>query len=150
MHVCFVDALFFFSELRPVLHQFNLLVSAMVHFISQLQYYITFEVHIHVYTFQLVQFSIHYILYFALLQFLSYHCCQCPAQVMECCWAALVKRVEAAEDLDQVIDAHDQFLEKVTAQCLLDSQSQVLPPLPPPPPLLTHTLTHKYVHTHML
>ncbi len=32
-------------ELRSVLHQFNLLVSAMVHFISQLQYYITFEVY---------------------------------------------------------------------------------------------------------
>ncbi len=31
-------------ELRSVLHQFNLLLSAMVHFISQLQYYITFEV----------------------------------------------------------------------------------------------------------
>ena len=44
---------------------------------------------------------------------------------MECCWAALVKRVEAAEDLDQVIDAHDQFLEKVTTQCLLDPHSQV-------------------------
>ena len=27
-----------------MLHQFNLLVSAMVHFIAQLQYYITFEV----------------------------------------------------------------------------------------------------------
>ncbi len=44
---------------------------------------------------------------------------------MECCWAALVKRVEAAVDLDQVIDAHNQFLEKVTTQCLLDTQSQV-------------------------
>ena len=44
---------------------------------------------------------------------------------MECCWAALVKRIEAAKDLDHVIDAHDQFLEKVTAQCLLDTQSQV-------------------------
>lgn len=32
------------SELRAVLHQSHLLVSAMVHFISQLQYYITFEV----------------------------------------------------------------------------------------------------------
>lgn len=32
------------SELRPVLHQCHLLTSAMVHFITQLQYYITFEV----------------------------------------------------------------------------------------------------------
>ena len=35
---------FFLPELRPVLHQCHLLVSTMVHFITQLQYYITFEV----------------------------------------------------------------------------------------------------------
>lgn len=34
----------FSTELGYVLHQSHLLVSAMVHFISQLQYYITFEV----------------------------------------------------------------------------------------------------------
>ena len=34
----------FIVELRRVLHQSNLLVSAMIHFITQLQYYITFEV----------------------------------------------------------------------------------------------------------
>lgn len=33
------------SELYPVVHQCHLLISAMVHFISQLQYYINFEVH---------------------------------------------------------------------------------------------------------
>ncbi len=37
-------ALYTIHELRPVLHQCNLLISAMVHFITQLQYYITFEV----------------------------------------------------------------------------------------------------------
>ncbi len=37
-------ALFSIPELRPVLHQCHLLISAMVHFITQLQYYITFEV----------------------------------------------------------------------------------------------------------
>ena len=46
-------------------------------------------------------------------------------QVMECCWASLVKKVEVAEDLDQVIDAHDSFLEQITTQCLLDPDSQV-------------------------
>ena len=46
-------------------------------------------------------------------------------QVMECCWARLVKKVEVAEDLDQVIDAHDSFLEQITTQCLLDPESQV-------------------------
>ena len=44
---------------------------------------------------------------------------------MECCWAGLVKKVEVAEDLDQVIDAHDSFLEQITTQCLLDTDSQV-------------------------
>ena len=47
------------------------------------------------------------------------------AQVMECSWARLVKKVEAAEDLDQVIEAHDSFLEQITTQCLLDPGSQV-------------------------
>ena len=60
-----------------------------------------------------------------LLNVLYHHVYLYYPKVMECCWAALVKRVEAAKDLDQVIDAHDQFLEKVTAQCLLDTQSQV-------------------------
>ena len=46
-------------------------------------------------------------------------------QVMECSWARLVKKVEVAEDLDQVIEAHDSFLEQITAQCLLDPHSQV-------------------------
>ena len=59
------------------------------------------------------------------LSVLYHHVYLYHPKVMECCWAALVKRVEAAKDLDQVIDAHDQFLEKVTAQCLLDTQSQV-------------------------
>ena len=46
-------------------------------------------------------------------------------QVMECSWAGLVRKVSAAEDLDQVISAHDKFLEQITAQCLLDQESQV-------------------------
>ena len=33
------------ADLCPVLHECHLLISAMVHFISQLQYYINFEVH---------------------------------------------------------------------------------------------------------
>ena len=44
---------------------------------------------------------------------------------MECSWAGLVRKVSAAEDLDQVISAHDNFLEQITAQCLLDEKSQV-------------------------
>ena len=44
---------------------------------------------------------------------------------MECCWAGLVKKVTGAEDLGQVISAHDSFLEQITAQCLLNPDSQV-------------------------
>ena len=37
-----------------------------------------------------------------------------------------MKKIEVAEDLDQVIDAHDSFLEQITTQCLLDPDSQGL------------------------
>ena len=43
-------------ELHPVVHQCHLLISAMVHFISQLQYYINFEV-LHVYILSPVLYS---------------------------------------------------------------------------------------------
>ena len=110
-----------------MLHQCHLLISTMVHFITQLQYYVTFEV------------------YTAIVVICLYVCvCErerereretererrardtiALLQVMECCWARLVKKVEVAEDLDQVIDAHDSFLEQITTQCLLDPDSQV-------------------------
>ena len=47
---------------------------------------------------------------------------------MECCWAALLKKVEAASDgdLDHLIDAHEKFLDQIIAECLLDTQSQVI------------------------
>ena len=45
---------------------------------------------------------------------------------MECSWAGLLAKVEKAEDLDQVIQAHDHFLDHVTRQCLLDDTSQTL------------------------
>ena len=94
-----------------MLHQCHLLISTMVHFITQLQYYITFEVHN----------TIHCV-YVCVCVRERY---SCLFQVMECCWARLVKKVEVAEDLDQVIDAHDSFLEQITTQCLLDPDSQV-------------------------
>ena len=45
------------------------------------------------------------------------------SQVMECCWASLEKQVHEAEDLDQVIVAHHEFLEMIAAQCLLDTSA---------------------------
>lgn len=44
--------------------------------------------------------------------------------MLECSWAGLVGKVELAEDLDEVIEAHEKFLEKITCQCLLDPASQ--------------------------
>lgn len=48
----------------------------------------------------------------------------CCVQVLECSWAGLVTKVGGAKDLDEVIEAHQQFLEKITCQCLLDHASQ--------------------------
>lgn len=44
--------------------------------------------------------------------------------MLECSWAGLVGQVEAAGDLDEVITAHQDFLDKITRQCLLDDISQ--------------------------
>ena len=46
--------------------------------------------------------------------------------MLECSWAGLLAKVEGAGDLDQVIQAHEHFLDHVTRQCLLDSTSQRL------------------------
>ena len=46
-------------------------------------------------------------------------------QVMECNWAGLLRKVRTAQDLDQIITAHDTFLQHITSQCLLDLDSQV-------------------------
>ncbi|XP_039269146.2 gamma-tubulin complex component 3 homolog [Styela clava] len=47
-------------------------------------------------------------------------------EVLECSWADLLKRVESAKDLDEVIVAHRQFLEAIMKRCLLDQGSQNL------------------------
>ena len=46
-------------------------------------------------------------------------------KVLECGWAILQKDVSAASDLDQIIEAHSQFLSDITTRCLLDLSSQV-------------------------
>lgn len=74
------------SELGPILHQCHVLTSEMVHFVQQMQYYITFE-------------------------------------VMECSWDVLEKKVKSAEDLDQVIAAHEEFLDTIMTRALLDDCS---------------------------
>lgn len=102
-------------ELHSVVHQCHLLISAMVHFISQIQYYINFEVNMNVFSFAV----------WRIFRFISvWYCVNC-LQVMECNWAGLLKKMRTAEDLDQIISAHDTFLQHIMSQCLLDTESQV-------------------------
>ncbi|CAI9736832.1 gamma-tubulin complex component 3 homolog [Octopus vulgaris] len=73
-------------ELKNPLHRCHVQCSKMVQFISQLQYYINFE-------------------------------------VLECSWDKLVNEVKKSKDLNDIIKAHDLFLEEITTGCLLNKDS---------------------------
>lgn len=47
-------------------------------------------------------------------------------EVMECSWAELMKRLKSAENLDEVIDAHEEFLNSVIRRALLGELSKEL------------------------
>ncbi|CAI2727258.1 unnamed protein product [Schistosoma spindalis] len=47
-------------------------------------------------------------------------------EVLECAWENLVKQVHSAEDLSDVIKAHQAFLSNVFTRCLLDAESRQL------------------------
>jgi len=47
-------------------------------------------------------------------------------QVLECSWDELLRKVDKAEDLDHVIEAHNAFLNGIVSRCLLDEDSRVL------------------------
>lgn len=47
-------------------------------------------------------------------------------EVMECCWADLLLKIASAKDLDQVIAAHENFLDTLLTRSLLDSESSNL------------------------
>ena len=49
----------------------------------------------------------------------------CIGKVMECNWDSLLKKVREAEDLDQIISAHDTFLQQITSHSLLNTDGQV-------------------------
>ncbi|XP_028405676.1 gamma-tubulin complex component 3 homolog isoform X1 [Dendronephthya gigantea] len=74
-------------ELGDVLHTCSTLNSEMIHFINQMQYYITFE-------------------------------------ILECCWAELLKKVHESTNLDDIIVAHENFLQYILSSCLIDNQSK--------------------------
>jgi len=74
------------SEMSYIIHLSQVVTTEMVHFIGQLQYYITFE-------------------------------------VLECSWDALLKKVKSAGDMDQLINAHQEFLNTIIKRSLLDDKS---------------------------
>ena len=45
---------------------------------------------------------------------------------MECSWAELIKHLKSAENLDEVIDAHEEFLNSVIRRALLGEGSRDL------------------------
>jgi len=45
-------------------------------------------------------------------------------EVMECSWDQLVKQLKLAENLDEVIEAHNLFLETLIKRALLDERSR--------------------------
>ncbi|VUZ46822.1 unnamed protein product [Hymenolepis diminuta] len=47
-------------------------------------------------------------------------------EALECAWLDLVKKIQCANDLDEVIAAHQAFLESVVGRCLLDQNSREL------------------------
>ncbi|KAH8861843.1 Gamma-tubulin complex component 3 [Schistosoma japonicum] len=47
-------------------------------------------------------------------------------EVLECAWENLVKHVHSAQDLGDVIKAHQAFLSNVFTRCLLDAESRQL------------------------
>lgn len=47
-------------------------------------------------------------------------------EVMECSWDILIKQLKKAESLDEVIEAHEEFLQTLLRQALLDEESNEL------------------------
>ena len=47
-------------------------------------------------------------------------------EVMECSWDMLIKQLKRAENLDEVIEAHNEFLETLVKRALLDERSKDL------------------------
>ena len=47
-------------------------------------------------------------------------------EVMECSWAELTKRLDRSENLDEVIDAHEEFLNNVIRRALLSDNTKEL------------------------
>ncbi|KAF1744514.1 hypothetical protein MXB_5664 [Myxobolus squamalis] len=76
-------------ESRHLFHRISLAKTEMLHFINQLEYFLTFE-------------------------------------VLECSKADLLLKLKNASDLDEVIKAHDNFLDDVMALCFLNEESEFI------------------------
>lgn len=47
-------------------------------------------------------------------------------EVMECCWADLLLKISSAQDLDEVINGHEDFIDTLLTRALLDEESAPL------------------------
>ncbi|XP_059616418.1 gamma-tubulin complex component 3 [Phlebotomus argentipes] len=77
------------TEMNSITYKLHLCTLEMMHFISEIQYYILFE-------------------------------------VIECSWAALSKRIGTATDIDDILEAHSDFLETIRYGIFLDAKSENL------------------------
>jgi gamma-tubulin complex component 3 len=75
------------KTLNPVTYRLHLYTSEMIHFVSQMQYYILFE-------------------------------------VIECSWTHFSKRVQNAKALDDILEAHEDFLNEVRIGAFLDNETK--------------------------
>lgn len=75
------------KELNPIMYRLHLYTSEMIHFIHQMQYYISFE-------------------------------------VIECQWTIMLSKVHQAKALDDILDAHEEFLSQVKIGSFVDDNNQ--------------------------
>jgi gamma-tubulin complex component 3 len=47
-------------------------------------------------------------------------------EVMECSWAEFSRRIDASEDIDQLVEAHEWFLDIVTIRSMVNARSEEL------------------------
>ena len=100
-------------ELQPILHTANLLSSEMIHFVHQVRTKTCLT-------------TVPIWISFLTLSFAFQMSYYTAFEVMECSWDELMKRLKTAENLDEVIDAHDEFLNSVVRRALLGELSRDL------------------------
>ena len=86
-----------------ILHRCRVIGAEMGHFVNQIEYYLVFEVR---------KYSVQSTLLIA------------SSQVLECSWTDLLANIAKSKDVDQVIAAHNAFLQAIIEHAMLNSESQ--------------------------